>query len=235
MEFNYKAYKLIFVLENNLREFVLKELKKDNNNPFEILPEEIRNYIQKQKEQKIQYLTTDLMNDNPLNFTLLTHLSQIIIKYWDGIFLRTFKNVDKNAEKAREKVRYKLFELEIMRNYLMHSNLVDDKFVTNIEAIYNFFKSYINDFDENIYSKIEKLKNKKYNFIFNEILNLINDYRNIDYDLLILMKEIDTTLYNDLLEYNKFEKVQINKLKVNHFIKSKNVINRLKDKINEYL
>ena len=227
---NLKAYRLLFVFENNLRRFIKTELEKSlGQNWFTMIDPTIQSESIQQKKDIIQYLTTNLMDNNPLNYTLLSNLRNIVYEKWNNVFSSFFYNVSKNTKTIKPIVERKLLEIEKQRNFLNHNNLSDYKFLTQLEANINFFKTYIPQYDETIYSSTPLNGTVIKNFI--EINSKIENYENIPGNLLEEIKDIDSSVYNILSEYNQIPKTKDKMIMLKEFIHNHNLVIMIKSKI----
>jgi len=226
---NLKAYRLIFIFENNLRRFIKTELEKSlGQNWFNMIDSGIQEESNQQKQDMIQYLTTSLMDNNPLNYTLLSSLRNIVYEKWNNGLSSFFSNVNKNTNTIKPMVNSKLLEIEKQRNFLNHNNLTDDIYLTQLEANINFFKTYIPRYDEVIYSTIPNRNSLIIGEILKKIIDRINTRENIPFiQIEQANKFLDEELSKLLSEYNRIPKTRDRRKTVTAFINDHCLLQKL--------
>ena len=226
--YNIKALKMIFVFENNLRRFIKLNLQNQFGENWESrLHDRILEHCRNQQEKTIKYLTNQELDDNILNHSFFSHLKMTISHFWNDVFLEKFSDIGRNDKECKTKVENKLFEIEVVRNLLSHSNLIDSNLITQLEANINFFKTYIPNYDENIYDINQNEKVINAQNIIDQILKQVRSKKNVE-EKLISSSGIDDELTKLINRYNDIPKTRDKLSLVEEYIYKNKLIEKIK-------
>lgn len=228
LSINIKCYNIIFIFENNLREFIKLELEKRyGENWFNKLNGEIQKEAKSNKDKLIKYLSPNKINENILSFLFLSHLRRIIRENWPDPFFNFFKNANKDVEKCKDKISDKLFEIEVIRNLLSHAHLLDEPLLTQLKANINFFRNYIPSYNDKLFLDDTILIEVELKAVYSEVIHLIEQMKNVPQKMLNHIKRIDLELAKQIEIYNKFPKTRDKRKKINDFLKETGLIKKL--------
>jgi hypothetical protein len=226
---NLAAYRELFIFENNLRVFIQSQMNnKYGPQWFNKVKRDIQSEFDNQKKQLISYLSSTKMIDSPLNYLFMSHLKTIINDEWNNIFYVFFKDVDPNSGICLNKVKNKLFEIEVIRNFLAHNHLIDDNHLIQLNANVNFFKKYMSSYNEHIYEAKTGLEYQNIIVIVKNIIKSVDKMENIEEECLSIIKNtIDNDLYNALKQYNALPKTRDKKDEIRQHLKLTNIKQKL--------
>lgn len=154
LEFNLNGYTELFIFENNLKIYLDKKMKLHYGLDW------LKNYYpddyskcEFMRNQRINYLSNSTQNISLVSFLYFKRLREIIENEWGKIFYNDFKNVNLSKNKCQQTVILKLFEIEILRNTLSHSQPISEFNFSQLMVNIRFFKEYIPEYNEDLFGK----------------------------------------------------------------------------------